>query len=564
MASTVSATSTPRALKARYRRIMRFATKALIQSWFFELALPQIGLTKFAGRGRIKRVKKLAREFHSLAADLGGLMIKLGQFLSSRLDVLPEEITKELEGLQDEVNPEPIAAIRTQLETELGLPLEDAFVSFELEPIAAASLGQAHRAKLSESLAREAGFEDVVVKVLRPGIEKIVEVDIRALRRVGKILTRVRLVARRADVPKLVAEFAQTCYEEIDYLNEARNLIRFSENFTNDPRVGTPLIVWERTSRRVLTLSDVSAIKITDVQALQLAGLDPNAVAAELARITFEQFFVTGFFHADPHPGNIFVTTKGLQPGVLFQLTFIDFGMMGQITDQVRIDLQTLLFALAARDPRGVLLATQKLNFLLPDADTLAIEQALETLFERFGGLGVAELLQTDPTEIRDLAFEYGQLIRTLPFQLPENFLLLFRSLSVISGVTSSLNKDFNLWGAVDPFARSLLNGTGGKFLGNLSNQASAFVSTVLRLPGRIDALIQKVERGELAVRNVEAEKQLRTIDSSVRRVTSAVIFLAMLGVGTYLRERQDQLGNVILILSALPLIRALGIFRRK
>lgn len=186
MASSASAASTPKALKARYRRIMRFATKALIQSWFFELVLPQIGLAKFASSGRLKRVKKLAREFNSLASNLGGLMIKLGQFLSSRLDVLPEEITKELEGLQDEVNPEPSAAIRTQLESELGLPLEDAFVIFEMKPIAAASLGQAHRAKLSESLALEVGFEDVVVKVLRPGIEKIVEVDVRALRRVGK------------------------------------------------------------------------------------------------------------------------------------------------------------------------------------------------------------------------------------------------------------------------------------------------------------------------------------------------------------------------------------------
>ena len=563
MSGTTSETSTPRALKARYRRIMRFATKALVQSWFFELALPQLGLGKFAARGRIKRVSKLARQFHDLAADLGGLMIKLGQFLSSRLDILPVEITSQLEGLQDEVIPEPKPAIRAQLESELGLSLETAFASFSEEPLAAASLGQAHRAKLSPSLAEEAGFEDVVVKILRPGIEKIVEVDIKALRRVGKILSKVRLVSRRADAPALVEEFALTCNEEINYLNEAANLERFAKNFEADPRVGTPEIVWERSSRRVLTLSDVSAIKITDIEGLEEAGISPSAVASELARITFEQFFVTGFFHADPHPGNIFVKKAEPESDYDFTLTFIDFGMMGQITDEVRLNLQRLLFALASRDPRAVLVATQKLNFLLPSADTLSLEQALEKLFERFGGLGVAELLQTDPKEIRELAYEYSQLIRTLPFQLPENFLLLFRSLSLVSGVTSALNVDFNLWDAVDPFARSLLNGTGDRFVANLGKQVSEFVSTVIRLPQRLDSIVSKAERGELVVRNTVLEKQIRNLDSSVRRVSAAVIFLGIFGTGIYLRISQDSLGDVLLVISALPLIRALGLFRR-
>ena len=558
-----TATSTPRALKARYRRIMRFATKALVQSWYFELALPSIRLGKFAARGRIKRVSKLAREFHDLAADLGGLMIKLGQFLSSRLDVLPVEITSQLEGLQDEVRPEPQSAIRDQIERELGFSIETAFSVFNEEPIAAASLGQAHRATLSPSLAEEAGFEDVVVKVLRPGIEQIVEVDIKALRQVGRILARVKLVSRRADAPALVEEFAQTCYEEINYLNEAQNLERFAKNFENDTRVNPPEIVWERTSRRVLTLSDVTAIKITDVESLEKAGINPSAVATELARITFEQFFVTGFFHADPHPGNIFVQKSEPDSETEFSLTYIDFGMMGQITDEVRLNLQKLLFALASRDPGGSLVATQKLNFLLPSADTLALEQALEKLFERFGGVGVADLLQTDPKEIRELALEYSQLIRTLPFQLPENFLLLFRSLSLISGVTSSLNKEFNLWDAVDPFARSLLNGTGERLVKNLSAQVSEFASTLIRLPQRIDALISTAERGDLVVRNIVLEKQIRTLDSSVRRVGAAVIFLALLAAAIYLRVSEDSLGNVLLVVSVLPLIRALGIFRR-
>jgi predicted unusual protein kinase regulating ubiquinone biosynthesis (AarF/ABC1/UbiB family) len=552
-----------RALKARYRRIMRFATAVLIQTWWFELALPKIGLGKITGKSRIKRISRQARKFHDLAVDLGGLMIKLGQFLSSRLDVLPESITSQLEGLQDEVQPENFSEILAQIERELGLPVSDAFESFESTPIAAASLGQAHRARLTTLLSDEVGYSDVIVKILRPNIEEIVEVDIKALRRVGRILSRIRLVSRRADAPALVEEFAETSYQEINYLNEAKNLLRFKSDFAGDDRVSVPEVVWERSARRVLTLSDVSAIKITDVAALEQAGIDPNAVAAELARVTFQQYFITGFFHADPHPGNIFVTPSVSLSGNSFSLTYIDFGMMGEITNEVRLNLQRLLVALASRDARASLEATQRLKFLLPSADEYELERALETLFERFGGLGVAELIQTDPGEIRDLALEYSQIIRTLPFQLPENFLLIFRSLSLISGVTSALNKNFNLWDAVDPFARTLLS-QGGGLIRSLAGNLIETVVTLARLPKRLEELTFKVDKGTLSSRSPETEKRLRVLDSSVRRLTSAVIFATLMGSGLYLRNLGDELGLLLLGLSAVPLLYSLGLFRSR
>jgi predicted unusual protein kinase regulating ubiquinone biosynthesis (AarF/ABC1/UbiB family) len=438
-----------------------------------------------------------------------------------------------------------------------------AFSSFEEVPIATASLGQAHRATLSPTLAEDLGFSDLVVKVLRPGIEEIVEVDIKALRKVGVILSKVKLVSRRANAPALVEEFAATSMEEINYLNEAKNLEKFKANFENDRRVSVPEVVWERTSRRVMALSDVTAIKITDVESLKHAGIDPNAVAAELARVTFEQFFVTGFFHADPHPGNIFVTPQPQDSEIDFSLTFIDFGMMGEITDQQRLDLQRLLFALASRDPRATLEATQRLNFLLPSVDTYELERALETLFERFGGLGVADLIQTDPKEIRNLALQYGQLIRSLPFQLPENYLLLFRSLSLISGVTSSLNKNFNLWDAVDPFARTLLS-QGGGLLKTFGSQALEILTTLVRLPQRLDSLAYKLDRGELISRAPETEKQVRSLDSSVRRATAGIIFSTLLISGILLRNQGDDLGSFLLGASIVPLVYALGLFRSR
>jgi predicted unusual protein kinase regulating ubiquinone biosynthesis (AarF/ABC1/UbiB family) len=550
------------ALKARYRRILRFASLALAELWWFELFLPQIGLAKLGARGRIRRLKRLARKFHDLAADLGGLMVKVGQFLSARLDVLPESVTKELEGLQDEVAPEPFDKIISLIESELGMSASVAFGSINPEPIAAASLGQAYRAKLSDGLAADLGYEDVIVKVLRPGIEEIVEVDLKALRKIGGWLSRVKLVSRRTDAPALVEEFATTTLEEIDYLHEAQNLERFAANFAGDARVGTPDIIWERSARRVLTLSDVSAIKISDVDALIAAGLNPNAVAAELARVTFEQFFVTGFFHADPHPGNIFVKPMPAESEIDFTLTFIDFGMMGEINEDLRNNLQRFLFAVASRDARGWVAACERLGVLLPSADTVILERAISELFDRFGGVGVGDLVQTDPRELREFALRFSELLRTLPFQLPNDFLFLIRALSLISGVASTLNREFNIWDAIDPFARSLLNGAGSGVAKNLGKEFLSFASTVGRLPGRIDDLISRFDAGQVIIRNPELETRMRVLDSSVRRGTSALLFTGLLIGGLMINAQNETLSYWLLGISVLPLIHALGFGR--
>jgi predicted unusual protein kinase regulating ubiquinone biosynthesis (AarF/ABC1/UbiB family) len=550
------------ALKSRYRRILRFASFALAELWWFELALPQIGLAKLGARGRVRRLTRLARNFHDLAADLGGLMVKVGQFLSSRFDVLPESVTRELSGLQDEVAPQPFSLIQEAIEAELGMSASLAFAEINPEPIAAASLGQAYRAKLSKGLATDLGYEDVIIKVLRPGIEEIVDVDLKALRKVGGWLSRVKLVSRRTDAPALVEEFATTTLEEVNYLHEAGNLERFAGDFAGDPRIGTPTVIWERSARRVLTLSDVSAIKINDIEALIEVGIDPNAVAAELARVTFEQFFVTGFFHADPHPGNIFIAKATEDSGIDFTLTFIDFGMMGQVSPEMRANLQSFLFAVASRDARAWVAACQKLGVLLPSADSVILEDAVSKLFDRFGGVRVGELIQTDPRELRDFALQFSDLIRTLPFKLPNDFLFLIRALSLISGVTSELNRDFNIWDAVDPFARSLLNGSGSGVLKRLGKDALQTLNTLARLPMRLDDIVSRLERGEVVIRNPELERRTRSVDSSIRRATSSVLFLALLIGGIVVGDRDQTLGYVLLGVSTLPLIHALGIGR--
>jgi len=550
--------------RARYRRILRFAAWYLAVTWLFELLLPRIGLRGVAERTRASRMRRFARSFHALAIDLGGLMIKVGQYMSSRLDVLPPEITKELEGLQDEVPPVPFAAIRALAEAELGMPLERVFVEVEETPIAAASLGQAHRARLGPVDAADTGLTGVVLKVQRPGIELIVDVDLAALRRVGGWLSRVRLVSNRVDAPALVEEFALTSLEEIDYLHEAANAERFAADFADDDRVSVPGVVWERTTRRVLTLEDVTAIKITDVEALLAAGIDPADVAPVFAEVMFDQLFTNGFFHADPHPGNIFVTPAAEGAGRrAWKLTFIDFGMMGEVPATTRTGLRKLLIAAASRDGKGMVNAMHDVGVLLPSADTVELERAMTELFARFGGMGFAELREVDPREFRHFASQFGEVVRSLPFQLPENFLLVIRAMSLTSGVASALDPAFNLWNSVEPYAAQLIRDERGNIVHDLAQQAMDVAGVALRLPKRLDALVTRVEDGSLSVDSPRLEQQVARLDRTARRLVSALVFGALLVAGSVLRADDTVLGTVLMAVSAIPLLHALFSGRR-
>jgi predicted unusual protein kinase regulating ubiquinone biosynthesis (AarF/ABC1/UbiB family) len=545
-----------RSMRARRRRILRFASRYLVQAWWFELVLPRFGLARLSARGRTARLQHIARRFHVLAVDLGGLMIKVGQFMSSRLDVLPPEITRELAGLQDEVPAVPFDAIRTLAEAELGVPLETAYSYFDPEPLAAASLGQAHRARLSAMDADDTGLLDVIVKVQRPGIDQIVDVDLEALRKVAGWLSRVRLVSDRVDAPALLEEFAITSLEEIDYLHEGASAERFAENFAADPRVSVPALVWERSTRRVLTLQDVTAIKVNDAEALRANGIEPAEVAAEFAAVMFDQLFVHGFFHADPHPGNIFVTLDGSDRG--WHFTFIDFGMMGEVPATLRQGLRQLLIAAASRNGRGMVDGIRDVGVLLPNADTAELERAMTKAFARFGGMGFAELQEVDPKEFLAFANEFGDLVRTMPFQLPENFLLIGRAMSMTSGMCSALDPAFNIWDAVEPYSAELIRTEGGNLIKDLGTRALAAASTLARLPQRLDDLSTRLENGDLAVQNPRLEKRLAQLDRTGRRLVSALLFGVLLIGGILLRREDAVLGTVLMIASALPLLHVL------
>ncbi|MDQ0574298.1 ABC1 kinase family protein [Agromyces albus] len=569
--------------RARYRRILRFAARHIVQTWWFELVLPRFGLAKVAARGRAARLTRIAQRFHVLAVDLGGLMIKVGQYLSSRLDVLPPEITHELAGLQDEVPPVPFDAIRRLAEAELGVPLERAYAWFDPTPLAAASLGQAHRAKLSPIDAADMGYDEAVVKVQRPGIETIVDVDLAALRRVAGWLSRVRFVSSRVDLPSLVEEFAVTSLQEIDYLQEAGNAERFAASFADDSRVAAPEVVWERTTRRVLTLADVTAIKINDRAALVAAGIDAKAVAKQFATVMFDQLFRDGYFHADPHPGNIFITpvervtdaaspasrvTDAAAPAASpdWRLTFIDFGMMGEVPDSLRRGLQQVILAVAARDGKRLVDSIRGVGILLPSADTEELERAMAELFARFGGMGLAELQRVDQRELRSFAIEFGEVMRALPFQLPENFLLVIRSMSLTSGLCSSLDPEFNMWDAVEPYAAQLLRDERGNIVQALGQEALSFAGTVARLPQRLDALADRIEEGRLVANSPRLEQRVARLERTTRRIVSAVLFVGLFIGGILLRLDEPVWSMALMVASVVPLLHAVlaGVFGRR
>ncbi len=543
--------------RMRYWRIVLFFARVTVSIIFWDIFLSRIGLGFLGRNSRTQRLRGIAIRFRALAIHLGGVMIKVGQFLSARLDVLPPEITDELAGLQDEVPPVDYESIRVQTELELGSALDKVFLVFEKAPIAAASLGQVHRARLFSHEAETVGFENVVVKVLRPNIEQIVDVDMSALRVVGGWLKRYRPVSDRADVPAIVEEFAATIREEVDYLSEGKNAEAFATNFKGDENVYVPRVVWTRTSRRVLTLEDVSAIKITDYEAITAAGINRGAVADRLLATYLKQIFEDGFFHADPHPGNLFVSPlheKNEDGTAKFRLTFIDFGMVGRMPERLVEGLREAVISVGLQDASRLIKAYQTLGVLLPSANIKLLEEASTQVFDRFWGMSMNELRSIRHDEMMKFGLQFRELMLTMPFQLPENLLLLGRTIGILSGMCTGLNADFNLWLQLAPYAKKLTEGENGSTFDVFLNEAGELLKTLIAIPGRTERVLGRIERGELNVQMPLVNIQISYLERSLNRLTGGIVFLGLLISGAILYDghvllAQGLFGGAILAL---------------
>ncbi|MFZ5857441.1 MAG: ABC1 kinase family protein [Chloroflexota bacterium] len=557
-------------LRGRYFRILTFFAGVIARFIYWELFVRYLGLRPLVRRTRPERFRREAQRFRALAIRMGGVMIKVGQFLSSRLDVLPPEITDTLADLQDEVPAETFEDIRQLAEKELGASLAETFDWFDAEPLAAASLGQVHRARLK--VEDDAGFRDVVVKVQRPHIASIVDVDLAALRRVGNWLMRYRPIREHADVPALLREFSATVREEIDYIKEAENARTFFENFKDDRDVHVPRVVTSLSTLRVLTLEDVYAIKITDYDAITAAGIDRVAVARKLLDVYLEQIFEDGFFHADPHPGNLFVTPLPPRKGnkskkVRWQLTFVDFGMVGRVPDELRGALRETVVGVGTRDAARLIKSYKSLGFILPGADTDALEKASAMVFARFWGLSMNQIRNVSIGEFHDIGHRVRDVMVEMPFQVPNDLLMLVRCVAILSGMCTGLNPNFNLWLSLEPYAKKLVaDETGSLFdLDNLLDQLGGFVTSLAALPSQASRVLTQMESGGLTVQSPQVTREVRAVARSVDRLTGGVVFAAMLMGGVMLVNAGNvTAGNVLFGASGATLLWVLFAGRGK
>jgi len=438
------------------------------------------------------------------------LLIKLGQFLSTRLDLLPEQATRFLSSLQDSMTPAPFAQVVGVIESELGKPLEEVFSMLERKCTAAASIGQVHKAVLAST------GETVAVKIQRPQIDRLVRLDLRALKFVIWVMTHFVNTHNVIDLMGFYDEFARTIDEELDYVREAANARRFRELFKDDPTIYIPQVYDQYVSRRLLVLEWIDGITIDDYAALEAAGINHFELARRTVNAYFYQFFAAGFFHADPHPGNLFAR-PGL-PGDGPIVIFVDFGMVGSYTKPMRRFMKQAFLAVLARDAQALVNALSQLGFIGEGADLASIEHSMSQLVEHYADLS--------PGEVRELGFatilqEIGQLLYGQSLRIPARFAFTGRAIGLLMGLVQELAPEFNFIEVATPYARAFL-GLDARGMEQaaqqLLGQAFAAGRSLLTLPQLAEQVLSKLQAGQLEV--TLAGLELTRGWSSIRRRT--------------------------------------------
>jgi len=536
----------------RYLRVSFFFFRAFAHVFFWDVLLNRNGLRWLRTTPR-PRWLRIAQRFRKLAIRNGGVLIKLGQFLSIRVDILPEYITHELRGLQDKLPAEDFGVILKRIEEELGATARARFEDIERVPLGAASLAQVHRVTLTDGAS-------LVLKISRPGIEDLVETDLAASRLACQWLKWYRPLASKVDLDWLIREFESVTRTELDLIAEGAHLERFRTFFAGKTRLCLPHQDPSLSTRRVLALENVAFIKIDARDQLEAVGIDPAEVADALFQIHMTQIFHQHFVHADPHPGNVFVRPLPTEderaggrvaylPGEVvprvskrdFQIVLIDFGMVSEIPARLRQSIRTYALGFATRDAAMIVQSYVQAGTLLPGADLQRLEDAHEALLERVWGRGNDELQDAAGDAFALMMGEYKDILFDTPFQAQVDLLFTVRSVEILNGVVTRLQPRFNLWQALTPFARSLATDDDG--MKDLGKKAIDTVRTIAGFPSRIDRVLTQAERGNLVVRNAltpDTRRLLLRIDGNLRSIRRALLVAALLIGGILLRSDAD------------------------
>ncbi len=379
---------------------------------------------------------------------LGPTFIKIGQSLGTRADLLPLPFVKALGELQDNVPSFPNEIAFARIEKELGKKINQVYAEFDVEPIAAASLGQVYRAKLFTG-------EEVAVKVQRPNLTGIIKGDIEILRKVTKFAERFPSLNENADWAGMLREFDETVHEEMDYSAEGKNAERFRENFKEWTNVHVPKIYWDATTTKVLTMEFINGDKVTELDKLNARNVSPEKVNRLLIRTYLKQLLEDGFFHADPHPGNLLVMPDG-------RLAFFDFGMVGRITPQLQSKMIDAFFHVVAKDPAGIAQDLIDLDFMKPGSNPEVVKPVVEKMFQFHLNLKLKEV------NFKELTYDLADVMYDYPFRLPSNFTYIMRALMTLEGIGIITDPEFNFFETAKPYAKEFMFKREGKDLRKL------------------------------------------------------------------------------------------------
>lgn len=464
--------------------------------------------------------RRQAVRLRETAIRMGGMLVKLGQFFSTRVDLLPREYTEELSKLQDEVTAIEAAEVLQVIERELGRPAAEAFAWFDSKELAAASLGQVHRAELP-------GGEKVAVKVLRPHIEEIIANDLKTLQRVVILIELLTSWGKRIDLWAIYREFSRNLLAELDYLQEGQNYDRFRANFAQEPKVKIPAIYWDHTTRRVLTMEYLEGYKITQVEKWRQYA-QPAEMVELIIEAYIKQILEDGLFHTDPHPGNIMVLPDG-------RLGLIDFGMVGYVTSHDKEALRQLVISLGSKNAPGIVSAFGELGFLRPETDRVVVRRALEQLIEKFGDQHIGDFSNQKWLEITR---ELEEVVREQPFQIPSNFIFLGLTIGTLFGICVTLEPEARFFALLEPHLKrlALTETSDGERVGYI-DQALSYAATLMEIPRRLQRTLTLAEGGNLHLKvdSPALQRVLRAQERSIRFLGRAVVFAGFLGASTVL-----------------------------